>query len=83
MQIPNFRLRDEFSVRGSNDKLNYEKLSGQEENFKLEYDAIKAKLRDLTCELEEKCKHFHETESSLKTEVKFGHEIFLPTFIYL
>merc|ERR1719474_191323 len=63
------RLRDECSVRGSNDKLNYEKLSGHDENLKLEYDAIKAKLRDLTCHLEEKCKHFHETESSLRTEL--------------
>ena len=39
------------------------------ENLRLECDAVKEKLRELTAQLEEKCKQFQDTEASLRTEV--------------
>ena len=39
------------------------------ENLRLECDAVKEKLREMTAQLEEKCKLFQDTEASLRTEV--------------
>ena len=68
------RLRDEInqqSAMRSTDELNDEKIYLEDESLKMEFDAVKEKLRDLTCHLEEKSKHFQDTESSLRTEVIF------------
>ncbi len=66
------RLRDEISLAslgGSREPGNCENLSLGDESLKMECDAVKEKLRDMTCHLEEKCKQFQDTESSLRSEV--------------
>ena len=66
------RLRDEISLAslgGSRELGNCENLSLGDESLKMECDAVKEKLRDMTCHLEEKCKQFQDTESSLRSEV--------------
>ena len=66
------RLRDEISVAclgGSRVLGDCENLSLGDETLKMECDAVKEKLRNMTCHLEEKCKQFHDTETSLRSEV--------------
>ena len=61
------RLRDEINLGGSRELANCENLG--DESLKMECDAVKEKLRDMTCHLEEKYKQFQDTESSLRSEV--------------
>lgn len=67
------KLRDEIkqiNTSASNCQSNCGKpWAGSDENLKMEYDSVKERLRDLTCQLEEKSKIFQDTESSLRTEV--------------
>ena len=66
------RLRDEISVAwlgGSREPGDCENLSLGDESLKMECDAVKEKLRNMTCHLEEKCKQFQDTETSLRSEV--------------
>ena len=64
------RLRDEINLGGSRELANCENLG--DESLKMECDAVKEKLRDMTCHLEEKYKQFQDTESSLRSEVCYG-----------
>ena len=50
-------------------------MSLGDESLKVECDAVKEKLRDMTCHLEEKCKQFQDTESSLRAEVLMMDEL--------
>ena len=62
------RLREEVTCHVSAPTCDEE--GGQTgENLRLECDAVKEKLRELTAQLEEKCKQFQDTEASLRTEV--------------
>jgi len=67
------KLRDEIkqiNTSASNCQSNCGKpWAGSDENLKMEYDSVKERLRDLTCQLEEKSKIFQDTESSLRTEL--------------
>ena len=67
------KLRDEIkqiNTSADNCQSNCGKpWAGSDENLKMEYDSVKERLRDLTCQLEEKSKIFQDTESSLRTEV--------------
>ena len=66
------RLRDEISVAwqgGSREPGDCENLSLGDESLKMECEAVKEKLRIMTCHLEEKCKQFQDTETSLRSEV--------------
>ena len=63
------RLRDEINLGGSRELANCENLALGDESLKMECDAVKEKLRDMTCHLEEKYKQFQDTESSLRSEV--------------
>ena len=69
------RLRDEISLGGSRESGQCENLSLGDESLKVECDAVKEKLRDMTCHLEEKCKQFQDTESSLRAEVLMMDEL--------
>ena len=66
------KLRDEIkqmNTSGSNYHSNCGKHAGCDEHLKMEHEAVKERLRALTCHLEEKCKIFQDTESSLRAEV--------------
>ena len=66
------KLRDEIkhlNSSASNYDSNCGRETGCEEKLKMEYEAVKERLRDVTCHLQEKCNIFKETESSLRAEV--------------